>query len=132
MRSEPVLKSPPCPLDATHVPFVTAAVVAGPKPKVTTPDVDTKEEIKETLAPLYRVICHDDPVTTMDFVIKIFRSVFRMTQPRAVEMMLRVHHAGAAVIGHYPKESAERKVKRATALARADKFPLTFTIEKAE
>lgn len=90
---------------------------------------ETGEEVEEQLAPLYRVICHDDPVTTMDFVVEVLRGVFKLPRMRAVELMLRVHHTGAAVIGRYPEESARRRVQRATSLARASGYPLTFTIE---
>lgn len=97
----------------------------------TRPDVDqeSKEEIKESHAPLFKVICHDDPFTTMDFVIMIFRSVFRLTRPRAIELMFRVHYTGSAVVGLWPESVAKKKVERATALARAQEYPLTLTIE---
>ena len=94
------------------------------------PEVEEEQEIKEALAPLYRVVCHDDPVSTMEFVVEVLRGVFKLPNARAVELMLRVHHTGAAVIGRYPEETARRRVARATRLARANGFPLTFTIEK--
>ena len=95
-----------------------------------TTEVDSATEIEEKLAPLYRVIGHDDPVTTMAFVVEVLRGVFRLPQAVAVERMLTIHHTGAALIGRYPKETAERRVTRATGRARARGFPLTFTIEK--
>ena len=98
--------------------------------EVEEPGVEEREELREDLAPLFRVICHDDPVTTMDFVVEVLRGVFKLPHLRAVELMLRVHHTGAAVIGRYPEETARRRVARATRLARANSFPLTFTIEK--
>lgn len=79
---------------------------------------------------MYRVICHDDPVTPMDFVVEVFRSVFRIGPQRAAELMQGVHQTGSAVVGRYPKILAEKRVNRAKALARADGFPLTFSIEK--
>ncbi len=96
------------------------------------PEILTEEETRERLSPLWRVICHDDPITTMDFVVEVLRSVFRISQARAVELMYRVHHTGSAVIGHWPEEAARRKVERATSLARGRGYPLTFTIEEAE
>jgi ATP-dependent Clp protease adapter protein ClpS len=44
--------------------------------------------------------------------------------------MLCVHRTGAALIGCYPKSLAERRVQRATAIARANSYPLTFTVEE--
>jgi len=98
----------------------------------TTPEiqVDEEQELREELAPLWRVVCHDDPYTTMDFVVGILRSVFRQPAARAVELMLRVHHTGAAMIGRYPEGVARRRVRRATGTARARGFPLTFSVEK--
>jgi ATP-dependent Clp protease adaptor protein ClpS len=95
-------------------------------------EVDTETEVEEALAPLWRVICHDDPVTTMDFVVEVLRSVFRMSPPRAVELMYRVHYTGSALVGHWPESAAKKKVERARALARGSGFPLTFTVEQAE
>lgn len=94
------------------------------------PEVDQKTRVAERLAPMYRVICHDDPITTMEFVVEVLRSVFRTTPQRAVEIMLGVHQTGAALVGRYPKGLAERRVTKAKALARAEGYPLTFSIEK--
>ncbi len=87
---------------------------------------------KRQTAPLSKVICHDDPSTTMDFVVSVLRGVFRLPQARAVERMLHVHHSGAALIGCYPKSLAKRRAERAMALARANGFPLTFTVEHGD
>ncbi|HRV83145.1 MAG: ATP-dependent Clp protease adaptor ClpS [Planctomycetes bacterium] len=93
------------------------------------PDVETSVEVTERLAPLCRVVCHDDPVTTMDFVVHVFMEHFRMTYDRAIERMMDVHKSGASVIAHYPKSMAEKRVQRAKGYARANGFPLTFSIE---
>lgn len=87
-------------------------------------------EVEERVAPLSRVVCHDDPHTTMEFVVRVFLEVFRLVHPRAVEVMLEVHERGAAVVGRYPRAVAEKKVRKATALARGNGFPLTFTVEE--
>ncbi len=92
--------------------------------------VEERVEVKERVAPLCRVICHDDPVTTMEFVVHVFMDHFRMTYSRAVDKMMSVHHKGAAVIAHYPKSLAEKRVTKAKAFARANGFPLTFSIEE--
>lgn len=108
----------------------TEAPPATAPPAVDTPDLDTEAEIEEQIAPLYRVICHDDPVTTMEFVVEVLRGVFKLPEARARELMYRVHNSGVAIIGRYPEETARRRVERATSRARASGFPLTFTIEK--
>ena len=94
------------------------------------PKEQRQTRVVEKLSPMYRVICHDDPITTMEFVVEVLRSVFRATPQRAVEIMLGVHQTGAALVGRYPKGLAERRVTKAKALARAEGFPLTFSIEK--
>ncbi len=91
-------------------------------------EVDTR--VEETLAPLWKVICHDDPVTTMDFVVQVLMEVFRLPAARAMEVMLRVHHTGSAVVGRYPESTAKRRAERARSKARAAGFPLTFTVER--
>lgn len=110
-----------------------AAPVLGPrtkKPGLAEPEVVQDSELHESLAPLWRVICHDDPVTTMDFVVKILQEVFRLPQARAYELMLRVHHTGSAVVGRWPESKAKQRAERAHGKARAAGFPLTFTVER--
>jgi len=88
-----------------------------------------ESEVEERLGRLWRVICHDDPHTTMDFVVEVLMTVFRQPSPRAFELMLCVHHAGSALIGSWPESVARKKVARAQARARMDGFPLTFSVE---
>lgn len=87
-------------------------------------------EERERLGRLWRVICHDDPHTTMDFVVEVLMNVFRQPAPRAFELMLRVHHSGSALIGSWPESVARKKVARAQSTARLDGFPLTFSLEE--
>ena len=63
----------------------------------TSPDTVTVLEVnvKERVAPMMRVVCHDDPYTTMEFVVGILTGVFRLPHARAVEIMLEVHQRGA-------------------------------------
>jgi ATP-dependent Clp protease adaptor protein ClpS len=86
-------------------------------------------EVDQRLGRLWRVICHDDPHTTMDFVVEVLMTVFRQPSPRAFELMLCVHHAGSALIGSWPESVARKKVATAQARARLDGFPLTFSVE---
>jgi len=120
---------PAAPLRVGPVP----GAVLGPaatKPRVAEPVVTEDTEVHESLAPLWRVICHDDPVTTMDFVVEVLREVFRLPPQRALELMLRVHQTGSAVVGRWPESTAKQRAERARAKARASGFPLTFTVER--
>ena len=87
-------------------------------------------EVVERLAPLWKVVCHDDPVTTMEFVVEVFVQIFRLPSARAFTVMMQVHYTGAAVVGRWPETAAKRKAERAKARARANGFPLTFTVEE--
>ncbi len=84
---------------------------------------------KEALAPLYWVVMHNDPVTTMDFVVDILKNVFTIDYDSAVDMMYRIHCDGLEHIALMPLERAEFKVETVHRAARAEGFPLTCTIE---
>jgi ATP-dependent Clp protease adaptor protein ClpS len=86
-------------------------------------------EEKSRLAPRYRVLVHNDPVTTMEFVVKVLRSVFGLEQEQAFQVMMDAHRTGVALVAVLPLEQAEFKVERAHSMARAAKYPLTFTYE---
>lgn len=115
----------------TAPPFGVAANQEVPDTAPGTVVLDEPETVNEQqLAPLWKVICHDDPITTMDFVVEMLTKVFRLPLARAMELMLRVHTQKAAVIGLWPESVARKKVNRAHAMARADQFPLTLSLEK--
>jgi ATP-dependent Clp protease adaptor protein ClpS len=108
------------------------AVPTCPEAPVAAPDQDAREALDTRLAPRWRVIGHDDPITTMEFVVEVLRSVFGLSQARAYERMMRIHTAGAAVIGTWGEDEARKRVERATSKARAQGFPLTFTLERED
>jgi ATP-dependent Clp protease adaptor protein ClpS len=95
------------------------------------PAVETETQVRERveLAPRWRVIIHNDDVTPMDFVVAILLGVFRLELPRANSVMLEAHHTGVAHVITLALEEAEVRVERAHALARAKRWPLTFTYE---
>ncbi len=92
------------------------------------PDVNLDEEIKEPRK--YRVLLHNDDYTTMDFVVKILRSVFHKNENEAMRIMLAVHQQGIGVCGVYPAEVAETKVATVHTLARREGFPLKSSMEE--
>lgn len=99
---------------------------------IATPVQDVEEELAVRHEARWRVIGHDDPVTTMDFVVEVLRSVFGLSQARAYERMMRIHTSGSALIGAWSESEARRRVQRATSKARAQGFPLTFTLERED
>ncbi len=95
--------------------------------------------IKETetggearLAPLWKVLLHNDDKTTMEFVIRVLMQFFGHDLEKAMEIMLLVHKTGQGIAGVYPREVAELKQEQTTSAARTQKFPLVVTIEPVE
>ncbi len=84
---------------------------------------------EDTADRLYKVIAHDDPVTTMEFVVRIMVQVFQKPLVFAEAIMWQVHNEGQSVVDVLPRAEAERRVKRATAQARFEGFPFRFSIE---
>src|SRR5437868_9417424 len=73
----------------------------------------TKERVEpETkgataLAPPWNVIVHDDPVTLMTYVTKVFMQVFGYPQEKANRLMLEVHKQGRSIVWTGGREPAE-------------------------
>lgn len=87
-----------------------------------------EEEVKEP--DRYRVLLHNDDITTMDFVVSILCSVFHKSREDAVRIMLLVHQKGMGECGIFTQEIAESKVHLVLHQARMAEFPLNCTMEK--
>lgn len=81
------------------------------------------------LAPRWKVVLHDDTVTTQEFVVDLLRSLFHKSQADAVRLMLEVHRTSAAVVEVTSFERAELYVEQIKSLARPRGYPLTATLE---
>lgn len=79
----------------------------------------------------YNVIIHNDNFTEMGFVVVVLMTIFNKQQDDAVSLMLKVHRTGSAVAGTYTYDIAMSKIDRATALARANDYPLRLSCQKA-
>ncbi len=109
-------------------------------PKTTFPAIQEETDIEEaidattdaTTEDMAKVIIHNDDVTPMDFVVMILTETFKRSLIFAEMIMIEAHNNGQAIVCALPQEEAERKVRMAHFLARANKYPLTFTIEKDE
>ncbi len=86
-----------------------------------------KERTKEPRK--YKVIVLNDDFTTFDFVIMIMTTVFLKTVQQAEEIAETTHIHQKATVGAYSYDIAKSKVAKATAMARAENFPLSFEIE---
>ncbi len=87
----------------------------------------TRERPKEPRK--FRVIILNDDFTTFEFVIMVMMTVFMKTQQQAEEIAETTHIHKRATVGTYTFDIARSKVSRATAMARAENFPLDFEIQ---
>lgn len=91
----------------------------------------TKHRVRIEEPQQYKVVFHNDNVTTMEFVTEVLRSVFNKPADEAVALMMRVHREGHAVVGVYSYDVAMTKTSMATTMARQEGFPLQITCEPA-
>ena len=66
----------------------------------------------------------------MEFVITLLMSIFKHSQESAEQTTLEIHNSGSAVVGIYTHEIAEQKGIEATAISRANGYPLQINIEQ--
>ncbi|MCA9942442.1 MAG: ATP-dependent Clp protease adaptor ClpS [Anaerolineales bacterium] len=100
----------------------------------TNTDIEKEQDTRQdaALEPRWKVIAHDDPVTTMEFVVRIMVQIFKKPLIFAEAIMWQVHNEGLSVVDTLPKAEAERRVKMATMAARLEGFPFRFTLEPAD
>ncbi len=100
------------------------------------PDSDTKvrprAKLKTARPPLYKVILVNDDFTPREFVVRVLKAEFRMTEDQASRVMITAHTKGSCVVAVFTREVAEDKATRATDMARNEGFPLLFTTEPEE
>ncbi|HEX4299192.1 MAG TPA: ATP-dependent Clp protease adapter ClpS [Devosia sp.] len=97
------------------------------------PDLDTKPRTRTRVQtkrpPLYKVILVNDDFTPRDFVVRILKAEFRMSEDQANRVMITAHTKGVCVVAVFTREIAEDKATRAIDMARNEGFPLLFTTE---
>lgn len=79
----------------------------------------------------YKVIMHNDDVTTMEFVVDVLTHIFFKPIKEAEAIMLLIHNEGQAIVGIYTKDIAQSKVMKVKRKAQEAKFPLKVTIQPA-
>lgn len=77
----------------------------------------------------WTILVHNDDVTPYDFVIETLRRIFILSEEIAETVTWEAHSKGVAPVCTRPKSVAERLINDAHALARANGFPLTFSME---
>ena len=100
------------------------------------PDITVKPVIKPELKVerprLYKVILMNDDYTPRDFVTRVLKAEFRMTEDQAHAVMYTAHTRGLCVVAVFTKDIAETKATRATDAGRARGYPLQFITEPEE
>lgn len=99
-------------------------------------DTDTKPKTrtrtKVARPPLHKVILLNDDYTPREFVVRVLKAEFRITEDQAHRIMITAHTKGACVVAVFTQEIAEAKATRATEMARSEGYPLLFTTEPEE
>lgn len=91
-------------------------------------DVIIEEQVKEPK--LYRVLMHNDDITTMAFVIAILCQVFNKETEEATKIMWTIHNTGIGLCGVYTREIAETRIGRVHSAASRAGYPLKCTMEE--
>jgi len=94
----------------------------------TLPDLGRKEKTREHLEhePGYLVICWNDPVNLMDYVTRVFQTVFGWPRQKAEHHMMQVHREGRSVLTRETLEKAEHYVHQ------LQSYSLHATLERDE
>ncbi len=67
-----------------------------------------KRSTSRKIAPRYRVLLHNDPFNTMEYVVQVLlTTVPSLTQPQAVSIMMEAHTSGVALVITCALEHAE-------------------------
>ena len=100
-----------------------------PNPTITVPDKLIDHSLDLSHGEMWRVIIHNDPITTFEYVIHILGDLFMLSSEIAEHVAVTAHENGEAVVVIRPKEEALRLTKVAVSRARTDGYPLTFSAE---
>ena len=90
----------------------------------------TRDKVRIEKPHQYKVIFHNDNVTTMEFVTEVLRRIFNKPVDEAVALMMKVHREGRATVGVYSYDVAMTKASMTVSMARSEGFPLRVTCEK--
>jgi ATP-dependent Clp protease adaptor protein ClpS len=97
---------------------------------VTKPRVKTVPKVARP--PLHKVILVNDDYTPREFVVRVLKAEFRMSEDQAHRVMITAHTKGTCVVAVFTRDVAETKATRATEMARKEGYPLLFTTEPEE
>ncbi len=101
--------------------------MAGP---VATPKTRIKPAVKRPK--LYKVMLLNDDFTPREFVVRVLKAEFRLSEDQANRVMITAHQRGVCVVAVFPKDIAETKATRAIDAGKEAGFPLMFSTEPEE
>jgi ATP-dependent Clp protease adaptor protein ClpS len=102
---------------------MTEMALPGVEPGVVQAEQDKP---KTGLEPGYLVICWNDPVNFVDYVIHVFQVVFGWNRKKAETHTMEVHEKGKSVLTRDSLEKAEHYVHQ------LQKYSLNATLEREE
>ena len=79
----------------------------------------------------YKVIMFNDDFTSMEFVVFVLMNIFNKNNDEAVNIMMKVHKGGKAIVGVYSYDIAKSKVDKTMGLAREEGFHFKVIVEEA-
>ena len=97
---------------------------------VLTPRTSTKPKVERPK--LHKVLLLNDDFTPREFVTRVLKAEFRLSEDQAHRVMITAHRKGLCVVAVFPRDVAETKATRATDAGKARGFPLQFTTEPEE
>ena len=71
----------------------------------------TETKTQRTFSPYWRVIGHNDDVTTMQYVVMVLIDIFHKDPQVAFDLMMQVHEAEAATFYNGTREACELKIE---------------------
>jgi ATP-dependent Clp protease adaptor protein ClpS len=92
----------------------------------------TKPKVRTERPKLHKVILVNDDFTPREFVVRVLKAEFRMSEDQAHNVMITAHRRGVCVVAVFTRDVAETKATRATDAGKAAGYPLLFTTEPEE
>lgn len=71
---------------------------------------ETRTDERTALAPPWKVIVHDDPITLQEYVTMVLRRIFGFSHEDAHARMMEVHTKGRSIVWTGAREQAETYV----------------------
>jgi ATP-dependent Clp protease adaptor protein ClpS len=92
----------------------------------------TKPKLKTERPKLHKVILLNDDYTPREFVVRVLKAVFKMSEDQSYRVMMTAHRRGTCVVAVYTRDVAETKATEGTEEGRKAGHPLQFTTEPEE